>query len=168
MQIRCRCTLLGHQQAPENLPENRIGPEMIEGHLRDLGLVFRARPVRSRTIPGKRGQIMCSHSWNKLIAASSALAAAGVLACAAALLDAFMPKGSLAAFLASMALLGLLVTGVVIGFTWVCDKGESHSPARPSSPARVRETPAASARGVSYGRHSSLTWNATAARFLRS
>ena len=69
---------------------------------------------------------MCSHSWNKLIAVSAALAAAGVLTCAVAIRDAFMPKGSLAAFLASMALLGLAVTGVVIGYTWVCDKCESY------------------------------------------
>ena len=69
---------------------------------------------------------MYSHFWNKSIAVSSALAAAGVLVCAAAILDAFMPKGSLAAFLASMALLGLVVTGVVIGYTWVCDKCESY------------------------------------------
>jgi len=69
---------------------------------------------------------MCSHSWNRLIAVSSALAAAGVLACAASLLDVFMPTGSLAGFLTRMALLGLVVTGVVIGYTWVCDKCESH------------------------------------------
>ena len=69
----------------------------------------------------------CVHiSWNKLIAVSSALAAAGVLTCAVALLDVFMPKESLAAFLASMALLGLVVTGVLIGYTWACDKCESY------------------------------------------
>ena len=68
---------------------------------------------------------MYFHSW-KLIAVSSALAAAGVLACAAVILDTFMPKASLAAFLASMALLGLVVTGVVIGYTWACDKCESY------------------------------------------
>ena len=69
---------------------------------------------------------MCSHFWNKTIAVSSALFAAGVLACAAAILDVFMPKGSLAAFLASMALLGLIVTGVAIGYAWACDKCESY------------------------------------------
>ena len=68
---------------------------------------------------------MCYHSW-KLITISSALAAAGVLACVAALFDAFMPKGSLTAFLAGIALLGLLVTGVLIGYTWACDKCESY------------------------------------------
>jgi hypothetical protein len=69
---------------------------------------------------------MCSHSPNKLIGVSSALAAAGVVTCAAALLDVFVPKGSLAGFLTSMALLALVVTGVVIGYTWVCDKCESY------------------------------------------
>jgi len=61
-----------------------------------------------------------------MIAVSTALAAAGVLACAAAILDAFIPKGSLAAFLANIALLGLAVTGVLIAHTWACDKCESY------------------------------------------
>jgi hypothetical protein len=69
---------------------------------------------------------MCSHCWNKLIAVSFALALAGVLMCAVALLDVFIPRGSVAGFLASMALLGLIVTGVVIGYTWVCEKCESY------------------------------------------
>ena len=69
---------------------------------------------------------MCSHCWNKLIGVSSALAAAGVLACAAALGDVFMPRGSLSGFLTNMVLLGLAVAGVVIGYTWVCDKCESY------------------------------------------
>ena len=57
---------------------------------------------------------------------SFTLAAAGVLMCAVALLDVFIPRGSIIGFLASMALLGLIVTGVVIGYTWVCDKCESY------------------------------------------
>ena len=69
---------------------------------------------------------MCSHCWNKLIAVSSALAVAGVLACAAALLDVFIPRGSLVGFFTRMALLGFAVTGAVIGYTWVCDKCESY------------------------------------------
>ena len=69
---------------------------------------------------------MCSHCWNKLIAVSFALALAGVLMCAIALLDVFIPRGSLAGFLASMGLLAIVVTGVVVGYTWVCDKCESY------------------------------------------
>ena len=69
---------------------------------------------------------MCSHCWNKLIAISSALAAAGVLACAAALLDVFIPRGSVLGFLTRMAVLGIIVIGAVIGYTWVCDKCESY------------------------------------------
>jgi len=57
-----------------------------------------------------------------LIAVSSALAGAGVLACAAALLDVFIPGASLAGFLTRMALLGVAVTAVVIGYTWACGK----------------------------------------------
>ena len=81
--------------------------------------------VPSRSKPPRR-MIMCCYSWNKSIAVSSALAAAGVLTCAAAFLDTLVPKESPAAFLASMALLGLAVTGAVIGFTWACDRIESH------------------------------------------
>ena len=70
---------------------------------------------------------MCSPSWNsKLITVSCALTAAGVLACAVAILDVFTPRASLAAFLTSMALLALVVTGVVIGYTWVCDRCERY------------------------------------------
>jgi len=69
---------------------------------------------------------MCSHCWNKLIVVSLGLAVVGVLMCAAALLDVFIPRGSIVGFLASMALLGLVVTGVVIGYTWACDKCESY------------------------------------------
>ena len=69
---------------------------------------------------------MCSHSWNKLITISFALAAGGVLACAGALLDVFIPSGSLVGFLARMLVLGFAITGVVIGFTWGCDKCESY------------------------------------------
>ena len=45
--------------------------------------------------------------------------------CAVVLLDVFMPRGSVVGFLANMALLGF-VTGVVIGYTWICDKCESY------------------------------------------
>jgi hypothetical protein len=69
---------------------------------------------------------MYTHSMNRLTTVSSALAVAGILTCVAALLDVAMPHGSLAAFLASMVLLGLAVTGVMIGFTWACDKCESY------------------------------------------
>ena len=69
---------------------------------------------------------MCSHTWNKLITISFALAAGGGLACAGALLDVFMPSGSLIGFLARMLVLGVAITGVVIGFTWGCDKCESY------------------------------------------
>ncbi len=69
---------------------------------------------------------MGARLWNKSIAISSALAAAGVLTCAAALLDTFMRSGSPAAFLASMALLGLIVTGAAIGYIWTCDRCESY------------------------------------------
>ena len=65
--------------------------------------------------------------WNhKLIAVSCALAAAGILACAVTMIDVVMPQGSLVGFLVGMALLGLAVTGVVIGYAWVCDACESY------------------------------------------
>ena len=69
---------------------------------------------------------MCSHCWNKLIVVSLGMAVVGVLMCAVALLDVFIPRGAIVGFLASMALLGLIVTGVVVGYTWACDKCESY------------------------------------------
>ena len=62
----------------------------------------------------------------KLIAVSCALAAAGILACAVAVVDTLLPRGSLVGFLLGMALLGFVVTGVVIGYTWVCDQCERY------------------------------------------
>ena len=117
---------------------------------------------------------MCSHSWNKLIAASSALAAAGVLTCGAASFDVFLPKGTLTAFLASMALLGLLVSGVVIGFTWACDRYESHAQERLIDSIRPLEAPGRNtdysivSRRISSGRHSYPTWNAKVTHSLHS
>jgi hypothetical protein len=61
-----------------------------------------------------------------LIAISSALAAAGILACAGALLDAFIPRGSVFGFLTWMVALGIIVIGTVVGYTWVCDKCEGY------------------------------------------
>ena len=69
---------------------------------------------------------MCSHCWNKLIAVSCALAAAGVLACAGALLDAFIPRGSVLGFLTWMVVLGIIIIGTLVGYTLVCDKCESY------------------------------------------
>jgi hypothetical protein len=54
------------------------------------------------------------------------MAAAGILACAGALLDAFIPKGSVLGFLTWMVVLGIIVIGTVVGYTWVCDKCESY------------------------------------------
>jgi hypothetical protein len=68
---------------------------------------------------------MCPHSWDKSIAISFALAAAGILACAGALLDAFIPRDSLLGFLAWMAVMGSIAIGTVVGYTWVCDKCEN-------------------------------------------
>jgi hypothetical protein len=67
---------------------------------------------------------MHGHSWNRLIAASWALAAAGILACAGALLDAFLPRGSILGVLAWIAVLALVVAGTIAGFVWGCDKCE--------------------------------------------
>jgi hypothetical protein len=61
-----------------------------------------------------------------LIAISSALAAAGILACAGALLDAFIPRGSVLGFLTWMVVLGIIIIGTVAGYTWVCDKCEGY------------------------------------------
>lgn len=68
---------------------------------------------------------MRSDPSNQIIAVSAALGAAGLLACVAALFDVFLPKGSFVGLLAGMFLLGFVVTGVMIGYTWACDKCEN-------------------------------------------
>jgi hypothetical protein len=69
---------------------------------------------------------MCPQLKNKVLVVSLALAVAGILTCAGALFDVFMPRGSAMAFLGEMVLLGLVACGLVIAFTWLCDKWESH------------------------------------------
>ena len=69
---------------------------------------------------------MCSHCWNKLIVVSLGLAVVGVLMCVMALLDVFIPRGSLVGFLTKMTLLGFAVIVAAIGYAWVCDKCESY------------------------------------------
>jgi hypothetical protein len=86
------------------------------------------------------------YPWRKLVAASGAIAAGGLLACAAALLDLLVPTASTTAFLAMMALLGLAVAGVVAAFTWLCgcwdnslpddgDREAGDDPRGPGTPA---------------------------------
>ena len=69
---------------------------------------------------------MCPQLKNKVLVVSLALAVAGILTCAGALFDVFMPRGSAMTFLGEMVLLGLVACGLVIAFTWLCDKWESH------------------------------------------
>ena len=71
------------------------------------------------------------HPWRKLVAASGAIAAGGLLACAAALLDLLTPTASTKAFLITMALLGLAVAGVVAAFTWLCGCWDESLPEDP-------------------------------------
>ena len=54
------------------------------------------------------------------------MAAAGILACAVAILDVSLPRESIVGFSTKMTLLGVAVTGILIGYTWVCDKCESY------------------------------------------
>ncbi len=58
---------------------------------------------------------------NKVFMVSLSLAVAGILACTGALLDVYMPKGSVVGFFLHLFLLGSVVLGLLIGFTWVCD-----------------------------------------------
>ena len=61
---------------------------------------------------------------NKMVSASFALAAAGIVACLAALFDNLVPKGSLLAFLVAVIPLGLAIAALLVGFTWLCDRLE--------------------------------------------
>jgi hypothetical protein len=69
---------------------------------------------------------MCWRGRNKLIVISFSLAAAGMLACIAALYDMFVPKGSVVAFLAAIIPLGAAILVVMAAFTWACDKCEDY------------------------------------------
>jgi hypothetical protein len=69
---------------------------------------------------------MGSDPRSKLIAISFALAAAGILACAGAILDALVPRDSVLGFLTWLAVLGFIVVGTVVGYTLLCDQCESH------------------------------------------
>ena len=92
--------------------------------------------------------------WNKVLAISFILAAAGILACIAALFDNLVPKGSLLAFLAAMIPLGVAIIGVLIAFAWFCDKCEDYfygtkeepkdDPKSESAGTGLPETPASS------------------------
>lgn len=75
---------------------------------------------------------------NKMLVVSLCLAAAGILACIAAVYDSFVPKGSLLAFVATMFPLGLLVAVIIVGFVWLCERFESYSPPRREQPSKVR------------------------------
>jgi hypothetical protein len=73
---------------------------------------------------------MGTHTGEKTLVISLALAAAGILACVAALMDTVMPKGSTLAFFSTLAVLGLVVGAVLVAFTWLCDKCEAYFEAR--------------------------------------
>ena len=79
---------------------------------------------RTMSAPGRR--MPCAgNAWNKTAWRSALrLAAAGILACIAALLDNFVPQGSLLAFSPRWLPLGWRSLGVMVGFAWVCDKCE--------------------------------------------
>ena len=62
---------------------------------------------------------------NKFVVASLALASGGILACTAAVLGVLLPSGSAATFVATIALLGLIVAVLVAAFAWLCDRIES-------------------------------------------
>jgi hypothetical protein len=70
---------------------------------------------------------MRSKVRNKLIAASFAVPAAGVLAGTAALLEVLIPTGAVVGFVTRMAVLGVAGTGVVMAYVWACDKCERHA-----------------------------------------
>ncbi len=64
--------------------------------------------------------------WNRMIVVSSSLAAAGILVCIAAMLNALVPKGSIlgyAGWTVGLAAAAILVAG---GYMWVCDKCEDY------------------------------------------
>ena len=91
---------------------------------------------------------MCWQARNKMLVVSLSMAAAGILACIAAVYDSFVPKGSLLAFLATMVPLGLLVAGIIVVFVWLCEHFESSPERRDEQRLKLRppEFPTASER----------------------
>lgn len=75
---------------------------------------------------------------NKMLVGSLSLAAAGMLACMAALYDTLVPKGSVVAFLGTMLPLGVLVAGIVATFVWLCEHFEGHPERREGEPPKLR------------------------------
>jgi len=75
---------------------------------------------------------------NKMLVVSLSLAAAGMLACIAAVYDSFVPKGSLLAFLATMLPLGLLVAGIIAVFVWLCERFEGTPERRDEQRSKLR------------------------------
>jgi hypothetical protein len=73
---------------------------------------------------------MCWQARNKMLMVSLSMAAAGILACMAAVYDSLVPRGSLVAFLATMFPLALLVAGIVVSFVWLCEHFETSSQRR--------------------------------------
>ena len=59
---------------------------------------------------------MSMPAGNRVLITSVVLAAAGVLACVASLFNAWVPKGSLLAFVVALPLLALAIIGVMVGF----------------------------------------------------
>ncbi len=77
---------------------------------------------------------MVAHFKNRLLVTSTALAAAGLLTCAAALLDAFFPQGSLAAFLGWLFTAGVAIIVIMVSFAWTCEKVDRRSRSRQRGP----------------------------------
>jgi hypothetical protein len=67
---------------------------------------------------------------NRLLVTSITLAAAGLLTCAAALLDAILPWVSLAAFLGWLFAAGAAIIAIMVSFAWTCEKVDQCSRSR--------------------------------------
>jgi hypothetical protein len=73
---------------------------------------------------------MVTHFKNRLLVTSLALAAAGILTCVASLLEAFFPRGSVAAFLGLLFSAGVAIAAIMIAFAWTCEKADERGLAR--------------------------------------
>jgi hypothetical protein len=73
---------------------------------------------------------MCCHAWNKMLVVSLSLAAAGIMVCVAALLDALVPKGSILGFAAGLVGLVVAIMLIVSGYVWLCQKCEDYLASR--------------------------------------
>ncbi len=69
---------------------------------------------------------MCVHCRNRALVIGLVLSASGILTCAMALAEIFLPRGTTIAVLVSIPLFGAAALGVLVAFAWTCELLDRH------------------------------------------